>query len=102
MYIRNWRILIELRLRCGYHSTEWRCRPPEIFNLAVFNLAINGQIRLIKTTAKLSRYTGIGSTALQVKVFQGILFVIKIYIRGLVILIQQNHAYVYIHTSMPS
>ncbi len=38
----NWRILI-WRFRRGY----WRCIDRKNFNLAVFNLAINGQIRQI-------------------------------------------------------
>ncbi len=37
-------------------TTALTLHPPENFDLAVFNLAINGQIRQIKTTAKFSRY----------------------------------------------
>ncbi len=40
---RNWRILIWR----GYYSTDVALHPPENFNLAVFYLAINGQIRQI-------------------------------------------------------
>ncbi len=37
--------------------TALTLRPLENLNLAVFNLAINSQIRQIKTTAQFSRYT---------------------------------------------
>ncbi len=43
---RNWQILI-WRLRCGYYSTDVTLHPPENFNLAVFSVAINSQIRQI-------------------------------------------------------